>query len=137
MVLLNYHQQEDKQQNKCSSSAIIATASSFREAPQLLRDATKHDSDNRTTRAFTTIQSQQQQQQEHTVQSLMAEQCQIDNNNDIVFANEKLHIVSNHSGNKGTPEEGVKDDEEEEEERCFDYSLHFVLTWEQRLHYQH
>lgn len=127
MVLLNYHQQEDKQQNKCSSSAIIATASSFREAPQLLRGATKHDGDNRTTRAFTTIQSQQQQQQEHTVQSLMAEQCQIDNNNDIVFANEKLHIVSNHSGNKGTPEEGVKDDEEEEE-RCFDYSLHFVLT---------
>lgn len=136
MVLLNYHQQEDKQQNKCSSSAIIATASSFREAPQLLRGATKHDGDNRTTRAFTTIQSQQQQQQEHTIQSLMAEQCQIDNNNDIVFANEKLHIVSNHSGNKGTPEEGVKDDEEEEE-RCFDYSLHFVLTWEQRLHYQH
>lgn len=136
MVLLNYHQQEDKQQNKCSSSAIIATASSFREAPQLLRGATKHDGDNRTTRAFTTIQSQQQQQQEHTIQSLMAEQCQIDNNNDIVFANEKLHIVSNHSGNKGTPEEGVKDDEEEEE-RCFDNSLHYVLTWEQRLHYQH
>lgn len=60
----------------------------------------------------------------------MAEQCQIDNNNDIVFANEKI-AQCNGRGNKGTiidmhPEEvGVR---EEEEERCFDYSLHFVLT---------